>query len=179
MSTPIRTRQNFSFARGLAWTGAVRWPFKFPGHCLVHFAFSLLHFFTSSLFFCPLSTVHYPLVIQITWDINSPLFGVEPHETNQHDHFLFACGSAFTRFPQQFRPDLSGVSRAGSSLDELFERRQENKAHECGRLVRGRRCDRVACDLLRACGSCQEESQQEPEPERHCEDSVLCVQLER
>jgi ABC-type nickel/cobalt efflux system permease component RcnA len=54
---------------------------------------AFLHFFFTS---AP-STVHCSLfnVIQITVSENSPFFGVQSHETNQHHRFFFACGCAF------------------------------------------------------------------------------------
>jgi hypothetical protein len=70
-------------------------------HYFTSFTSSLFHFFTSSLasVHCALFTFHSSLftafVFQITFSGNSPLYGVQSHETNQLDRFFICCESAF------------------------------------------------------------------------------------
>jgi hypothetical protein len=74
---------------------------------------SLLHSFTSSLFHFSLALCPLPFVIQITVSKNSPIFGVQSHETNQHGRFLFACESAlFHQIPCRI-PQMQTISFAG------------------------------------------------------------------
>ena len=75
------------------------------------------HFITLSLRSLHFLTVHCPLstiVIQITVSTNSPIFGVQSHETNQHDRF-FICSVKvlFSPNPVQNRRQADLISRFG------------------------------------------------------------------
>ena len=103
-------------------------------HSLLHCFSSLLHSFTSSPHFSlrPLS-----FVIQITVSANSPIFGVQSHQSKAHDRFFLQC----TRNPTGKNEDQEGADKG--SEEELndfalsLDIRQENGSPSC-RVSRGR-----------------------------------------